>query len=837
MYSLNCMSLNPDELVNGRYKTIQELGRGGFGITYTAYDTWRESNIVVLKQISIIAPDADSESERDSGYIAKLKSEAEVLKELEHPCIPRFFESFEADNYYYIVQEYIEGHDLSQEIRPGEPIGELEALIILQEILRILQFIHSNNIIHRDIKPANIIRRHSDNKLFLIDFGAVKEVATEHSNEAGITLTRIIRCEGYTPVEQLNGHPRQNSDIYALGMMIMQAVTGFSIIAIRNPETIPLRDRKGNYIWQSYAPQIRPKYKKMISKTIECSFCDRYQTAFEILKKLPLEITPTIPWWVKLVKMFKQWLTNISVQWKKLITTQMRIQWQKLIKFIALAVIACGLLISARTNLLYLSNIIFNRPDICANLGDNISCGEEILDPLSRGSIRTKAAEEHEQKEYQAASSDYKLSWESERKDAESLIYLNNSLLEASKLDYYTIAVAVPLSSDENASIQNSKLAQGFLRGVAQAQTEINLSLSRKNALFALLPGQEILTPKNISGNSNKGLKVIILDDGNNREQAEKTAQSIAQTPEVLGVVGNYASGMTLATVDIYDQENLAQISYTSTSKRLSTNYRPNFFRVAYTSDEEADIVVEYIQSINAQQKKVAAFYSPSSSYSNYFWIEISDRLKQARIPFYKTFDLADDKFSTQLALKEAKENNANVYILLPDGQVTNALSNALEIIKYDEGNSFIVGGDTMVVPEVTELDVVPSTNFVASIFWHPFSPPNPQFLEQSQQLWETTNINNGTAMAYDAAIALIEAIKIQKKPSRKETIAKLANPEFSVKEGATGSIEFNRPKNGDRKDFYPTLIRLAKCEDKNQFLPLSLDPIQAQELGCYINE
>ena len=467
MYSLNCMSLNPDELVNGRYKTIQELGRGGFGITYTAYDTWRESNIVVLKQISIIAPDADSESERDSGYIAKLKSEAEVLKELEHPCIPRFFESFEADNYYYIVQEYIEGHDLSQEIRPGEPIGELEALIILQEILRILQFIHSNNIIHRDIKPANIIRRHSDNKLFLIDFGAVKEVATEHSNEAGITLTRIIRCEGYTPVEQLNGHPRQNSDIYALGMMIMQAVTGFSIIAIRNPETIPLRDRKGNYIWQSYAPQIRPKYKKMISKTIECSFCDRYQTAFEILKKLPLEITPTIPWWVKLVKMFKQWLTNISVQWKKLITTQMRIQWQKLIKFIALAVIACGLLISARTNLLYLSNIIFNRPNICANLGDNISCGEEILDPLSRGSIRTRAAEEHEQKEYQAASADYQLSWESERKDAESLIYLNNSLLEATKLDYYTIAVAVPLSSDENASIQNSKLAQGFLRGVA----------------------------------------------------------------------------------------------------------------------------------------------------------------------------------------------------------------------------------------------------------------------------------------------------------------------------------------------------------------------------------
>ena len=824
------MYLNPGDLVNQRYKTIQELGRGGFGITYTAYDTWRSPLIVVLKQISITAPDNSNELERDSGYIAKLEAEAKVLRELQHPCIPEFFDSFEADNYYYIVQEYIEGHDLCHEIRPGEPMGELQAVGILRETLGILQFVHQNNIIHRDIKPANIIRRHSDNKLFLIDFGAVKEVATEHTNASGVTLTRIIHAKGYTPVEQLNGHPRQNSDIYALGIMIMQAVTGFAIIAIRNPETIPIRDRKGNYIWQKYAPQIRPKYKKIITKMIECSFRDRYQTGAEIFKKIPSFEEIPIPLWMRLWKIFKQGVINIFTQWRRLIRTliktQMRIQWRRLIRFMALAIIACGLLILLKNNPFY-------RPNICANLGDNISCGEEILDPLSQGSIRTIAAEEYGQKEYQGASSDYQLSWQRERKDAESLIYLNNSLLEASKLEYYTIALAVPLSSDEEASIQNSKLAQNFLRGVAQAQTEVNLSLSKENALFKLLPGQEILEPKNISDDLNKGLKVVIVDDGNNIEQAKKTAQSIAETSQVLGVVGNYASGMTLATVDIYGKDNLAQISYTSTSKRLSTNHPPNFFRVAYTSDEEAETAVKYIQSIDAQKKQVAGFYNPNSPYSNYFWIEISDRLKQAGIPVYKAFNIADDNFNTQLALKEATDNNVNVYILLPDGQVTNALSNALEVIKADNGKSFIVGGDTIVVPEVTELDVVPTTNLVASIFWHPLSPQNHQFLQQSQQLWQA-NINNGTAMAYDAAIALIEAIKLQKKPSRKGTIAQLVNPEFLVEAGATGSIKFNSPKNGDRQDFYPTLIRLATCEDKNRFIPLSLDRFQAQRLACY---
>ena len=804
------MRLNPDDLINERYKVIQELGRGGFGITYTAEDTWRSPLIVVLKQISLTTIDNSSESARDSSYINKLEAEAKVLRELEYPCIPKFFASFVTDNYYYIVQEYIAGHDLTQEILPGEPIDEFKTVDLLQKVSAILHFVHQNNIIHRDIKPANIIRRDRDSELFLIDFGAVKEIATEHNNAEGITLTRIIQSRGYSPIEQLSGHPRLNSDIYALGMMIMQAVTGFSVNAICSSDTAPYRDSQGNYIWQEYAPQISPKLKKVISKMVERNFSDRYQTVTEVLSALEtMKVSPGNKTKHNSLKGFFS-------------------QQQKLIRLLALGITVCCLLILFQANPFYRSNI-------CNNLDDNISCGEEILDPLSKGSIRARAAQEYENKEYQLAAADYQLSWQKERRDAESLIYLNNSLLAASQLDYYTVAVAVPLSSDEKISIQNSKLAQNFLRGVAQAQTEINLSLSRKNAIFKLLPEQDVLEPKNISGNSDRGLRVVIVDDGNNLEQAKTTAASIAETSELLGVVGNYASEMTLGTVDIYEQNNLAQVSFGTTTKRLSTNHRRNFFRVVYTNAEEAETVVKYIQSINAE-KQVAGFYNPSSPFSNYFWIEISDLLKQLGIPADKTFNIADENFNAQLALKEADNLGVNVYILLPDGQVTNALSNAIEVIKADNGKSFIIGGNSIVRPEVTKLNVAPTTNLAASIFWHPLSPQNSQFLQQSQQLWDA-NINNGTAVAYDAAISLIEAIKLQSKPSRKGTIAELANPQFLIQSGATGSIKFNSPQNGDRQNFYPTLVRLAQCQDENRFIPLSLDEIEVEKLACSTNK
>ncbi|MEM8674238.1 MAG: bifunctional serine/threonine-protein kinase/ABC transporter substrate-binding protein [Cyanobacteria bacterium P01_G01_bin.67] len=825
MYLVNSMCLSSGDIVDGRYKIIDKLGQGGFGITYKADDNQQSPPLtVVLKQIEIIQSDSN-EGERDTNYLTRLDLEANISRNLEHNCIPKFYNSFAADNCYYIVQEYIAGKDLSQEIFPGEPIEEEEALIMLREILDILQFVHSKNIIHRDIKPANIIRRHSDQKLYLIDFGAVKEIATDRTNASGIHLTRAIVSWGYTPPEQLAGHPRFNSDIFALGMMLMQAVTGFSINAICNSERTPKRDTDGNYIWQNNAPEISVGLKEIISKMIRYDFRDRYQHVGEILSDLNqiLRVESTIN-----SPRVPHNLLNKTPSQTTIVRPFILRQWQKIKLMIAAVAISLSSVILFKTSCFYSSNCTYK-------LEDNISSGEEILDPLSKGYIRFVAAQKYKQKKFLKSLNYYQSSWSKERRDAESLIYLNNALLEASKADYYTIAVAVPLSSDQKTTgVNNSSLAQNFLRGVAQAQTEINLSLiNPDNPIFDQLPGQGILKPKQISRQSRKGLKVIIIDDGNNIKISQQAAKNIVKTHDLLGILGHYASEMTLATIDIYQKSHLAQVSFGTTTKELSTNYQDNFFRTVYTNDEEADVIVEYIHSINSQDKKVASFYNPNSPFSNHFWIEIKDRLKQRNIEIVKAFNIADENFNTQTALREADAKKANIYILLPDGQVTNSFSNAIKVIKEDNGESFIVGGNSIVRPKVEQTLTTKTPKITASVFWHPLVAQNTEFLRHSQQLWQA-NIKNGTAVAYDASLALIEAIRLQNKPSRKGTIAQLSNPKFKVTDGATGSIKFNTPNNGDRLEFYPTLVRLYACaDDFNKFLPLPLEDGSTSNLAC----
>ena len=390
------MSLNPGDIVKGRYQIIDRLGRGGFGTTYTAYNNYHAANsrfVVVVKVIQISQTDSNSNDEkaRDFNYLERLEREANTLRDLKHFFIPRFFESFTEENYYYIVQEYVKGHDLGGEIRPGEPIEEAALVSILREMLEILQFVHGQNIIHRDLKPANIIRRHSDNRLVLIDFGAVKEVATEHTDAAGRTLTAIIHTPGYAPPEQLAGVPRFSSDIYALGIIAMQGVTGFAIEAIDNYEKIPRRDSRGNFIWEEYAPQIDPEYRRIISRMIEYNLIEensnyRYQNVEEVLHDLQA-INNNSKHTITLNKPKSQ--RNIYSAFR-----QFYVRHRRKIIFITTVVVACLLLIFLFKPA---NNTCALEPD------DNISCGEEILNPSSKGTIRREAAEKYQQQQYLAA--------------------------------------------------------------------------------------------------------------------------------------------------------------------------------------------------------------------------------------------------------------------------------------------------------------------------------------------------------------------------------------------------------------------------------------------------
>ena len=167
------------KILDGRYKIIDVLGSGGFGQTFIAQDLRAPGQPrCVVKQLQPVSnnPQVFHLSRR------LFNKEAETLERLNHKQIPQLLAYFEEAQEFYLVQELIEGHSLRYELLP-KPSSELKVLLIVKELLEILDFIHEWGVIHRDIKPSNIIRRHSDQRLVLIDFGAVKEIQAQHQGK------------------------------------------------------------------------------------------------------------------------------------------------------------------------------------------------------------------------------------------------------------------------------------------------------------------------------------------------------------------------------------------------------------------------------------------------------------------------------------------------------------------------------------------------------------------------------------------------------------------------------------------------------------------------------
>ena len=261
----------------GRYKIIQQIGRGGFGVTFLAEDILRPGNPqCVVKKFKPAYTDSHV---LEQGKIL-FDREAKNLEKLgNHEQIPRLLAHFEDNQQFYLVQEFIEGENLEQELTPGKKLSEAEVIDILQDVLQVLEFVHQNNVIHRDIKPSNLIRRKQDGKLVLIDFGAVKQIS-EISMKNGISgISTGIGSIGYAPPEQMAGRPSLSSDIYALGIISIQALAGMI------PQELPLEPNTGEFIWEEYA-SVSKTLAGILNKMV-CSIPrERYQSATEVLEAL-----------------------------------------------------------------------------------------------------------------------------------------------------------------------------------------------------------------------------------------------------------------------------------------------------------------------------------------------------------------------------------------------------------------------------------------------------------------------------------------------------------------------------------------------------------------------
>ncbi|MGB3653155.1 MAG: FHA domain-containing serine/threonine-protein kinase, partial [Rivularia sp. (in: cyanobacteria)] len=220
------------------------------------------------------------------------QKEADTLQQLgNHDQIPRLLAYFDDNNQFYLVQELIEGHSLSRELPQGSKLRQSQVIAILTEILSILQFVHSQGVIHRDIKPDNLIRRSSDNKLVLIDFGAIKQLRSQTAtNSPKQNVTLVVGTRGYMPSEQIRRLPRQGSDIYALGMIAIQALTGVYPYELQDdPNT-------GEILWE-HLREVDPAFAKVLNKMTLYHFKERYQNVDEViqaLKELPILEEPAL---------------------------------------------------------------------------------------------------------------------------------------------------------------------------------------------------------------------------------------------------------------------------------------------------------------------------------------------------------------------------------------------------------------------------------------------------------------------------------------------------------------------------------------------------------------
>lgn len=274
-----------EQVLRQRYKIIDKLGVGGAGETYVAEDLdlpVSPKPKCVVKRLHPKGVDLDTQR--------LFQKEAEILYKLgqNHDQIPKLYAYFEEDGEFYLVQELIEGHNLTQEITEGKRWSEAEVIKLLEELLEVLAFVHQNNVIHRDIKPSNIMRRNRDGKLVLIDFGAVKEVSTLATNTQKTTTRTIgIGTWGYMPSEQALGKPRLSSDVYAVGMTAIFALTG--IVPNQLPE-----DENGELIWQNHA-QVSEELTNVLNQMVRYHFNQRYQSAIEALQELNPDVLLRLP--------------------------------------------------------------------------------------------------------------------------------------------------------------------------------------------------------------------------------------------------------------------------------------------------------------------------------------------------------------------------------------------------------------------------------------------------------------------------------------------------------------------------------------------------------------
>jgi serine/threonine-protein kinase len=267
LFCIHCGQPIKVERTIHQYQVLRTLGKGGMGTTYLACQPvihpTKPPQLLVLKEMNA-----------DMAKVAKARElferEARILQGLDHPGIPKFFDFFVEGNKKYLAMELIHGEDLEKRIYQRGPVPPKQAIQWMIQTCDVLDYIHRQNppIIHRDIKPANLMVRHVNQRIVVLDFGAVKEIGTP--------LGTRIGAPDYSAPEQNRGQPLTQSDLYAIGPTLIFLLTGES------PHKYYGRRGQTYRFNLESVPTITPALRTIIDRLTEPLPKQRYQTAREV---------------------------------------------------------------------------------------------------------------------------------------------------------------------------------------------------------------------------------------------------------------------------------------------------------------------------------------------------------------------------------------------------------------------------------------------------------------------------------------------------------------------------------------------------------------------------
>ncbi|MCC5663802.1 bifunctional serine/threonine-protein kinase/ABC transporter substrate-binding protein [Nostoc sp. CHAB 5784] len=815
-----CSTCNMPLILQEHFVALSYLGSGGFGKTYKAKDLDFFYTNRVIKQLHPISnPGQILTSEDLTQREEMFKKEAITLENLRHARIPRLFGFFTKDveattgyvqRFFYLVQDYIEGENLDNELNARlslpEPrtFSENEVINILKEILNILKYIHNpddtNGVIyiHRDIKPANIMRCSKNNRLYLIDFGAVKQILQGLELET----TSIVLDPRFAPPEQFrNQQLSPASDLYATATTCLCLLTGN-----RNPNQLLEESCLKEIVTVS-----DQHFAKALDLMLKHRSKDRPQSAQEVLKILSGEPDPDSgstqipdsgsPPQPRMLRRFIDWVRQLPRRWRSIISLGFSF--------------SLGIAIAVAFYFIF----IYKLPVTPPPYANYFSRGEEsLIPPLNSTKPSCKEADNFKQEGINAFKKASLSSNKDDFRDAEKFFTqsinktqsINQSNPNYCRVDPETFIYQYNSKVAQTASARNGSLPT--IAVVIPSESNLDIALEILRGVAQVLKEQNTNTPL---------FQILLVNNNNNKIQdSEKVVNYISnnnipeefddfKNSQILGVLGRYTSRYIWQFGNIYGEKKLVTIATTSTANRvlIPGSNKPNLNDYVFRTASNDSIAAQDLANYMMIQNKVLIAYRKGDPYDPYsdslkkMFRSYLLNIKKIRSGNIQECDLATD--TPQTCIDMAQNEPVNVLMLVPD---PNRLQEAIDIVNLANGNFQILAGDVLYGNQTSANKMVVAVPFHAD-------NANDNFKSQTKKLWGIKKVSWRTMTSYDAMQAFVKALTDlpgNANPTRQNIYDNLSDPSFSAP-GATTEVRFDQDHDRKAVTGVGVLVQLNK--------------------------